>query len=117
MRGSVRNSVGGPGGPGRPGEDGFLKKEDTIEPDAERTPRCESRSLPRPIDLYDIILQRYEHATIITSNRALEEWSPFFNDPLLAKAAMDRLLHLAHVIDITGTSFRDPPRGSKSKAS
>jgi DNA replication protein DnaC len=47
-----------------------------------------------PLDLYDIIRQRYEHtSTIITSNRDLTEWAPLFNDPLLASAAMDRLLH------------------------
>ena len=70
-----------------------------------------------PIDLYDIIRQRYEKAsTMITSNRALEEWAPLFNDPLLANAAMDRLLHHAHVIEITGSSYRNPPRGSGKKA-
>jgi DNA replication protein DnaC len=71
-----------------------------------------------PIDLYDIIRQRYEKAsTIITSNRAVEEWSPLFNDKLLAGAAMDRLLHHAHVIEITGHSYRNPPtRPSQKKA-
>lgn len=64
-----------------------------------------------PIDLYDIIRQRYERAsTMITSNRALEEWAPLFGDPLLANAAMDRLLHHAHVIEVTGASYRNPPR-------
>jgi DNA replication protein DnaC len=63
-----------------------------------------------PIDLYDIIRQRYERAsTIITSNRAIEEWAPLFNDDLLAGAAMDRLLHHAHVLEITGHSYRNPP--------
>ena len=70
-----------------------------------------------PVDLYDIIRQRYERAaTMLTSNRAIEEWAPLFNDPLLANAAMDRLLHHAHVIEITGASYRNPPRGSRSKA-
>ena len=63
-----------------------------------------------PLDLYEIIRQRYEKAsTIITSNRAIEEWAPLFNDKLLAGAAMDRLLHHAHVIEITGHSYRNPP--------
>lgn len=70
-----------------------------------------------PIDLYDIIRQRYERAsTIITSNRALPEWTPLFNDELLASAAMDRLLHHAHIIEITGHSYRNPRRGGASKA-
>jgi DNA replication protein DnaC len=41
---------------------------------------------------------------IITSNRAIEEWSPLFNDALLAGAAMDRLLHHRQVIEIQGDS-------------
>ncbi len=70
-----------------------------------------SLSGDEPLDLYDIIRQRYEKAsTIITSNRAVEEWAPLFNDKLLAGAAMDRLLHHAHVIEITGHSYRNPPR-------
>lgn len=60
-----------------------------------------------PLDLYDIIRGRYERgATIVTSNRAIEEWYPLFGDPLLASAAMDRLLHHAHVIEMTGQSYR-----------
>jgi len=65
-----------------------------------------------PLDLYEIIRQRYERAsTIITSNRAVEEWAPLFRDPLLASAAIDRLRHHAHIIEITGDSYRNPPPG------
>ncbi len=71
-----------------------------------------------PLDLYEIIRERYERAsTMITSNRALEEWAPLFNDPLLANAAMDRLLHHSHIIEVTGASFRTPPRRTRRKAS
>jgi len=63
-----------------------------------------------PIDLYEVIRQRYERGSIIiTSNRAIEEWPPLFNDQLLAGAAMDRLLHHSHVIVLEGHSFRYPP--------
>ncbi len=62
-----------------------------------------------PLDLYEIIRRRYERAAmIVTSNRAIEEWHPLFGDPLLASAAMDRLLHHAHVLNIDGDSFRNP---------
>ena len=62
------------------------------------------------IDLYDIIRLRYERAsTIITSNRALEEWPALFGDPLLSSAALDRLLDDAHVLVIEGDSYRNPP--------
>lgn len=63
-----------------------------------------------PIDLYEVIRRRYEHgSTVLTSNRAIEEWTPLFGDPLLASAAMDRLLHNAHVVVIEGDSYRNPP--------
>lgn len=63
-----------------------------------------------PLDLYEIIRARHERAsTIITSNRAANELPQLFGDPLLASAAMDRLLHHAHLIVIEGDSYRNPP--------
>jgi DNA replication protein DnaC len=62
---------------------------------------------PAPEDLYDIISNRYERGSImLTSNRSPEEWPELFGDPLLASAGLDRLNHGAHVVIITGTSFR-----------
>lgn len=70
-----------------------------------------------PLDLYEIIRCRYERGSmIITSNRDLEEWPPLFNDALLAGAAMDRLLHHRHVIEIEGESFRNPKTRGKRAA-
>lgn len=63
-----------------------------------------------PVDLYEIIRQRYERAsTLLTSNRAVDELPPLFGDALLASAAMDRLLHGAHVLILDGDSYRNPP--------
>lgn len=62
-----------------------------------------------PLDLYEVIRERYERgATIITSNRDPDELAELFGDALLASAAMDRLLHHAHVIAIEGESYRNP---------
>jgi DNA replication protein DnaC len=69
-----------------------------------------------PMELYDVISQRYERsATILTSNRAADELATLFGDPLLAGAAMDRLLHHAHVLEIDGDSYRNPPKGRRKK--
>jgi DNA replication protein DnaC len=58
-----------------------------------------------------VIRQRYErNSTIITSNRAVDEWYPLFGDDLLASAALDRFLHHAHVVVLEGHSYRNPPR-------
>lgn len=62
-----------------------------------------------PLDLYEIVRQRYERGSIlITSNRAIDEWPPLFGDALLASAAMDRLLHHAHLLVLQGRSHRNP---------
>ena len=70
---------------------------------------------PGPEDLYDVISERYERSSILlTSNRAPEEWPDLFGSPLLASAGLDRLTHHAHMIVITGTSFR--ARGERARA-
>ena len=62
---------------------------------------------PSPEDLYDIIHERYERASIVlTSNRDRAEWPELFGEPLLASAALDRLTHRAHFLEITGSSYR-----------
>lgn len=62
-------------------------------------------------DLYEIITERYERASlIITSNRAFEEWGEIFSSDLLASAALDRLTHHAHTLIIRGDSFRQRSR-------
>lgn len=68
---------------------------------------------PGPEDLYDLINERYERASImLTSNRAPSEWPDLFGEPLLASAGLDRLADNAHTLVITGTSFRAQRRGS-----
>ena len=70
---------------------------------------------PEPEDLYEVIRQRYERgAMVITSNRAVEEWFPLFGDALLASAAMDRLLHHSHVLELQGQSYRNPGRPGRA---
>ena len=60
-----------------------------------------------PVDLYDVVDGRYERGSIIvTSNRAPSEWPELFGDPLLASAALDRLIHRAAVVLISGRSSR-----------
>jgi DNA replication protein DnaC len=61
------------------------------------------------------IRARYERgAMVLTSNRAVEEWYPLFRDELMAWAAMDRLLHRAHVVVMEGHSFRNPPQARQA---
>ena len=57
--------------------------------------------------LFQIIDRRYEKkSTIVTSNINFDEWATILHDERVANAIVDRLLHHAHVISITGDSYR-----------
>jgi DNA replication protein DnaC len=57
--------------------------------------------------LLEVIMRRYENrSTIMTSNRPLEEWGKLLSDVPTAGAILDRFLHHAQVIAITGRSYR-----------
>lgn len=71
--------------------------------------------------LFRIIAERYERGSIIiTSNKSFEQWGEMFTDPILASAALDRLVHHVHLIPIAGESYRmkdrRPPAGPKPTA-
>ena len=56
---------------------------------------------------FEVIMRRYEvKSTIMTSNRPLEEWGKLIDDVPAATAILDRFLHHAEIINITGKSYR-----------
>lgn len=56
---------------------------------------------------FQLMSRRYENAsTVLTSNKAFEEWGEVFGDDVMAAALIDRLLHHCHVVSIRGNSFR-----------
>jgi DNA replication protein DnaC len=57
--------------------------------------------------LFEIILRRYEtRSTMMTSNRPLEDWGKLIGDLPAATAILDRFLHHAEIITMTGRSYR-----------
>jgi DNA replication protein DnaC len=55
--------------------------------------------------LFEIVMRRYEtRSTMMTSNRPLEDWGKLIGDVPSATAILDRFLHHAEVIAITGKS-------------
>jgi len=57
--------------------------------------------------LFEIIMRRYEkRSTMMTSNRPLEDWGKLIGDVPAATAILDRFLHHAEIIEITGKSYR-----------
>jgi DNA replication protein DnaC len=58
-------------------------------------------------DFYDLVIERHTRtSTILTSNRAVDEWISVFEEPLLAQSALDRFCHRAHQLVIDGESYR-----------
>jgi len=65
--------------------------------------------------LFEIIMRRYElRSTVMTSNRPLEEWGKLIGDVPTATAILDRILHNAQIIQITGKSYRLKDRARKN---
>lgn len=58
-------------------------------------------------DLYDILEERFSHkSTIITSQIPLENWKEVIEDSVALEAILDRLIHGAIRINMTGESMR-----------
>ncbi|WP_127960471.1 IS21-like element helper ATPase IstB [Serratia microhaemolytica] len=57
---------------------------------------------------FTVIAKRYEYGSIIlTSNLSFGQWpSAFADDATLTAAMLDRLLHHAHVLQLSGDSYR-----------
>ena len=57
--------------------------------------------------LFEIIMRRHQlRATMMTSNRPLEDWGKLIGDVPAATAILDRLLANAEIVEITGKSYR-----------
>jgi len=58
-------------------------------------------------DLYDIIASTHiTTSLIITTNRKIEKWTELFYDPVMANAALDRIVNKAYRIVLEGESYR-----------
>jgi DNA replication protein DnaC len=67
-------------------------------------------------DLLEILEERYgRRATIITSQIPVDKWHDVIGDPTDADAILDRLVHNAHRIDLTGHSLRRARTGKPAK--
>jgi DNA replication protein DnaC len=56
---------------------------------------------------FQLVSSRYERASlIVTSNKAFGRWGEVFGDDVVAAAMIDRLVHHAEVIALSGDSYR-----------
>ncbi len=58
-------------------------------------------------DLLEILDDRYDRkATLVTSQLPVDEWRAYLNEPTLADAILDRLVHNAYRLNLKGESMR-----------
>lgn len=78
--------------------------------------------LPDPVrrDLLEILDDRYDRkSTLITSQIPIEQWHAYLEDPTIADAILDRLIHNSYRLALKGESMRkqkttaSPPKTAK----
>jgi len=58
-------------------------------------------------DLLELLEDRYNHqSTVVTSQLPVAAWHAYLNEPTLADAILDRLVHNAYTLNLTGESMR-----------
>jgi DNA replication protein DnaC len=58
-------------------------------------------------ELADVLMSRYEKlSTVITSNRAIDDWARLLGDVVVVTPLLDRLLHRGHLLKFDGKSWR-----------
>ncbi len=57
--------------------------------------------------LFTFLAERYERkSVVITSNLVFSEWDKIFQDPMTTACAIDRLVHHAIILELSGKSYR-----------
>jgi DNA replication protein DnaC len=63
-------------------------------------------------DLLEVLDDRVgSRSTLITSQLPVKAWHTYLDDPTLADAILDRVVHSSHKIALKGASLRDPEQG------
>jgi DNA replication protein DnaC len=66
--------------------------------------------------LFTFLSERYERrSVVITSNLVFSEWDKIFKDPMTTAAAIDRVVHHATIIELTGPSVRAEEAQERNK--
>jgi DNA replication protein DnaC len=64
--------------------------------------------------LFTFLAERYERKSVlITSNLVFSQWDQIFKNPMTTAAAIDRLVHHAVILEMTGPSIRSEEAAQK----
>lgn len=67
-------------------------------------------------DLLELLDDRVgTKATVITSQMAVNKWHAWLDDPTVADAILDRIVHCSHRIALKGPSLREAPQPDKNQ--
>lgn len=65
--------------------------------------------------LFTFLAERYERKSVlISSNLVFSEWDKIFHDPMTTACAIDRVVHHATILELTGESYRAEAARAKS---
>ena len=71
---------------------------------------------PAAKSLLTFLSERYERrSVVVTSNLVFSEWDKIFKDPMTTAAAIDRVVHHATIIELTGPSYRADEAQERNK--
>ena len=58
--------------------------------------------------LFQVVNRRYAagQSIVLTTNRGISQWGEIFDDPVVAAAMLDRLMHRSIIVAIDGESYR-----------
>jgi DNA replication protein DnaC len=57
--------------------------------------------------LFTFLAERYERRSVVlTSNLVFSEWDKIFQDPMTTACAIDRIVHHAVILELSGASYR-----------
>lgn len=66
--------------------------------------------------LFTFLSARYERRSVmLTSNLVFSQWEKIFKDPMTTACAIDRLVHHATILELTGPSFREQEAKRRSR--
>jgi DNA replication protein DnaC len=67
---------------------------------------------------FTFLAERYERKSVmISSNLVFSQWDRIFKDPMTTAAAIDRLVHHAIILELTGPSYRSEAAKNRNQAS
>jgi DNA replication protein DnaC len=67
--------------------------------------------------LFTFLAERYERKSVlITSNLVFSQWDQIFKNPMTTAAAIDRLVHHAVILEMTGPSMRSEEAAARGGA-